>query len=923
MRRFAWFFSAFLIACGLAHMMDVWTIWHPDYWLSGAVKAAAALASLATVAALFPLMRYARALRTLGELDGPNGELESTNARTSVDAAGNSTGIIATIAATAEHHDTPAAPADSEHQCRLLAEAMPHPVYMADAAGTVFYFNTAWHDYSGLALPECRSQASLTLVHPDDRERTRAAWATSISTGVPFETQLRMRRGADGMYRWFVSRATAARAADGTIVRWIGSAADIHDFKVATETRSVLDTLGHMISIQNQDGTLDYVSPSWTQFAGFSGDEVGGRRRDLVHPDDLDVVDALDRSSREAPLVVHQNEIRVRAANGDYRWFLTRSVALPATSGSAPRRVDTLTDIDDLKRAQAAFGYSESRYRALTDAMPQLVWIVDDAGALEYVNERWSTFTGLPYDPERSRSWESIVYPDDRAQLTGDDRSIPGEANFECEVRLRRYDGAFRWHLLRGVPLDDVPDHPAKWIVTATDTEAHKTAEAALASSARELRHRAHHDPLTDLPNRARLVERLESMIARADADGTQIVVLYLDIDRFKTINDTLGHTAGDQLLIEVARRVGSILRSEDIASRFGGDEFVVVCNAAGSDDAARIADRVQAALREPFDLAGKRVIVSSSIGVSVFPHDGKAAGDLILRADIAMDDAKQSGRDAWLLYSTQAHLPAIPALEIEAELRTAIAQNQFVVYYQPIVCVESGRPLGAEALVRWNHPERGLLDPGTFIPFAENHGLIGAIGEIVLRAACAEIRRLDLRAGDDFSIAVNVSARQFAKPGFVATIASALESYGLDARRLEIEITESVVMGDTVPVIGTLEKLKALGVKLSIDDFGTGYSSLAYIKNFPIHTLKIDRSFVAGIAANFADQAIAKTIITLAHSLGMRVIAEGVEDRKQLEMLRSFGADCVQGYLISRPMPVAAFEAYLSGRRSVVRDTP
>jgi diguanylate cyclase (GGDEF)-like protein len=456
-----------------------------------------------------------------------------------------------------------------------------------------------------------------------------------------------------------------------------------------------------------------------------------------------------------------------------------------------------------------------------------------------------------------------------------------------------------------------------RWIATATDIDARKSVEVALSQSAEALALRVHHDPLTNLPNRTKLLERLSQMLADGRRDGVSLALLYVDIDHFKTVNDTLGHAAGDSLLLEVAARIVGSLRNGDIASRFGGDEFIVVCNADDIADAAAIADRVQRSLHVPMELAGKRVVVGSSIGISVFPNDGTTPSDLIAKADAAMYRAKQSGRDAWCFYSAPKDGPASDTLELEAELREAIAQDQFVVYYQPIINIDSGRVIGAEALVRWSHPTRGLLLPGDFIPIAEACGMIAPIGERVLRAACVTLGAMQLRSGDDFSLAVNISAQHFARPSFVGTIARTIEEHGIEPRRLEIEITESVVMADTETVVATLDRLSALGVRVAIDDFGTGYSSLAYIKNFPIHTLKIDRSFVSDVAVNFTDQAIAKTIITLAHSLGMRTIAEGVETAAQLERLRALGADCAQGYLISIPLAPDDFATFMARRRS------
>lgn len=1013
-RRLSWFFSAFILACGITHVMDVWTIWHADYWVSGAFKALAAIASLGTIGALLPLMPFARLLNRFGDLDRLNHELESqyrlivensndgiwltdstgrttfVNARVStllgyagteivgqplgaflavdgggptdapfgpptasapfgtpataptarewcfrrkdgtglwaeiserriLDADGAVTGTITIVTDSTERYAA-AALAESAREYRLVAEAMPHPVFVTDASGRPSYHNRAWFDYTGQSAEQSEhTDAWRALIHPHDAERATAGWMKALRTGDPLEQPLRMRRASDGMYRWFVSRATPVRDAAGAISGWIGSMADIHDFKVASETRSVLDRLGHIISIRSADGDFDYVSPGWAAFVGVNADEgLAHHGRDFVHPDDRSIVDELERASSASPTHVQQSQFRIRDADGVYHWFLARTVALPAAPGVPQRRLDALTDIDELKAAQAAIGYSEMRYRALTDAMPQMVWTIDDNDGVEYVNERWSIYTGLPIESGPGSKTINITHPEDVSTLVDRQAALRNGHASELELRLRRHDGAWRWHILRAVQLAD-PERPtAKWIVTATDIEARKFAEAAQASAAAELAHRAHHDPLTDLPNRTRLVERLAQMVAEGKKAGTGVAVLYLDLDHFKTVNDTLGHTAGDALLLQTSARINSVLRAEDVVSRFGGDEFVLACAFANAADATHIAERVQAAVHAPLELNGKRVVVSSSIGIALYPDHADDAAELILRADAAMYDAKESGRNAWILYNTNAHRPTVPAPEFESELLEAIEREEFVVHYQPIVDVVSGRLVGAEALVRWAHPQRGLLGPGEFIAFAENHGLIAPIGALVLQAACRQLGRIELQAHDDFSIAVNVSARQFTKPGFVASIAAAIESHGIEARRLEIEITESIVMSDIAAVRATLDSLERLGVKLSLDDFGTGYSSLAYLKNFPIHTLKIDRSFVTDVAHNFTDQAIAKTIVTLAHSLGMRVIAEGVETQEQSDHLRSFGADCIQGYLITKPLPAAEFEAFLAARGAI-----
>jgi diguanylate cyclase (GGDEF)-like protein/PAS domain S-box-containing protein len=875
--QLACFCATFSVAAGLMHAFDAWTGRGAAGWALGMLASIVTIAGLAAAAALAYAAHRMRAASL-----APGGS--------------------------------------DRHDCEI-AEAMLHPVFTVSTDGRADYTNRAWSDYTGLSSEQSKDFGWTAAVHPDDAARVTAEWQQSLSSGTQLETQLRLRRASDGLYRWFVSHTTPVRDAAGDVVRWIGSCADIHDFRVASETRNVLDTVAHIVSIRTDDGVAEYVSPTWLAYIGATDSNADWRP--FVHPDDLEM--ALNRlhSSTAHPERVIQYEVRVRGVDGIYRWFLSRTVAIAERAGAPKRRLTTVTDIDDLKQTQAAFGRSETRYRALTDAIPQMVWIVDAQANLEYANERWSTYTGLATRVSGGPplAADSIVHVDDAPTLAAK-QSEAARQDFECEVRLRRGDGTYRWHLLRSVSLVEENEPSARWIVAATDIQSRKTTETALADSASELSHRAHHDPLTDLPNRTRLTERLAHMLAEAERENQTVVVLYLDLDHFKAVNDSLGHNAGDELLVEMAERFKSVLRTDDLASRFGGDEFVIICRTADDDDAGHIAERLAAAVCVPLDLNGKRVCVTSSIGISMYPDDGFGPADLIAKADSAMYDAKQSGRNAWRRFDAQTRgNPALATLDFEVELHEAVALEQFVVHYQPIVSIETGLMVGAEALVRWDHPARGLLPPGEFIGFAENHGLIAPIGELVLHAACAQLRHLKLAAAADFSIAINVSAHQFQKANFVQTIAAIIDAHGIDPHRLEIEITESTVMYDTAAVVATLRQLEGLGVKLSIDDFGTGYSSLAYIKNFPIHTLKIDRSFVSDMEQNLTDQAIAKTIVTLAHSLGMRVIAEGVETQEQLALLRSFGADCMQGYLISRPLESADFDRFLAAEHAKVHD--
>jgi diguanylate cyclase (GGDEF)-like protein/PAS domain S-box-containing protein len=613
------------------------------------------------------------------------------------------------------------------------------------------------------------------------------------------------------------------------------------------------------------------------------------------------------------------SEFRVIWQNGEIHTIRSLATLVADASGTATRIIGTDWDVTEirvlaeaLREEKDALISSEARYRALTEAMPQMVWVTGAAGPLEYVNDRWLAYTHFALERTRGLALDGLVHPAD-TQIILTHRQAQPPQEFECEARFRRFDGSYRWHLVRSVPFRDGTGAAGKWITTATDIEERKAAEKTLAATVAELEHRAHHDSMTDLPNRMLLMERLAEAIARAKRADGGVLVLYVDLDRFKAVNDSLGHAAGDAVLRETGLRIVATLRAGDTASRIGGDEFVVVCATSGpGDDVSHLGARLIDVLTAPIDIGGEPVVVEASIGMSVYPADGLDADTLIRKADAAMYSAKQSGRNTFRLYSNEAHIAIVAASELEGELRHAIAAGELVVHYQPIIGLRAGRPTAAEALVRWQHPRRGLVPPGEFIAFAEERGLIAQIGDVVLQASCEMLERLRRSGHGDLSIAVNVSAHQFGKPGFVAGIIAALNRYQTDPARLTIEITESVVMGNTRETIAKLAELRRLGVRLSIDDFGTGYSSLAYIKKFPINTLKIDRSFVRDIADDQTDQAIAKTIITLAHSLGMRVVAEGVETQAQLAMLDSFGVDNIQGYVFSRPLGELEFARFI-----------
>ena len=436
-----------------------------------------------------------------------------------------------------------------------------------------------------------------------------------------------------------------------------------------------------------------------------------------------------------------------------------------------------------------------------------------------------------------------------------------------------------------------------------------------LEAATRQLRHLATHDALTGLPNRVLLDDRIAQALTHAHRERHSFAVMLCDLDRFKLINDSLGHHAGDHLLQEVARRLTNVVRDVDTVARLGADEFIIVLSPLTSrKDAEVVAQRVIGAMQPAVEIAGITIHASPSIGIAFYPDDGSSVETLIAHADAAMFAAKQRGRNSVQCYAAGMDAGTHEKVRLESDLHTALALRQFELYYQPKVDTMSGTFYSAEALIRWRHPERGLVSPAAFIPLAEECGLIGPIGEWVLREACRQGRAWQQAGLSPVRIAVNVAASQFRAGDLVETIHQALADAELEARFLEVELTESAVMSDPEESIKILEQLSEMGVLVSVDDFGTGYSSMSYLRRFPIDQLKIDRSFLSEITARSDDASIVGAIVSLAHNLRLKVVAEGVETVAQLDLLKTLGCDQYQGYQFSPPVPAAEFESLMRG---------
>ncbi len=469
--------------------------------------------------------------------------------------------------------------------------------------------------------------------------------------------------------------------------------------------------------------------------------------------------------------------------------------------------------------------------------------------------------------------------------------------------------------------------YPELMTITAiSDKDGRLTNYAALFSDISELKeneerikHLAYYDPLTGMPNRRLFEDRLQVALAHAHRNKMQLAVMFVDLDRFKRINDTLGHEMGDQLLMEVSRRLYDCLREDDTVARMGGDEFVVLLSEVSMpDDAAYIARRITAALTQPMRLAEQELVVTASVGISIYPEDGRTASTLIKNADTAMYRAKESGRNGYQMYAPAMNARTLEHLALESALHKALERGELCLHYQPLAAPGTHEVVAAEALLRWNHPDLGLVPPADFIPLAEDTGLIIPVGEWVLAEACRQLRQWQVLGRGDINVAVNISARQFRDPAFVPMVQRVVVGAGIEPARLTLELTESMLMDEALDTIRLLSRLHDMGFAVAMDDFGTGYSSLSYLKRFPIDILKIDRVFIRDIERSEDDAAIVSAIIRLAHSLRLEVVAEGVETAEQLEFLQREGCDLLQGYYFSRPLDAAGFTELLHRRAGV-----
>ncbi len=752
-----------------------------------------------------------------------------------------------------------------------------------------------------------------TIVNPEDWQMVEASLNAAITEGTPHEVEYRIKRPADGGERWLYCKAERKLDSEGKPEKLTGIAQDITLKKQSQAAlqqseeslRSVVGNMPVMLDAVDEQGNILVWNSEAERVTGYSAEEMlhNPKAWEMLYP---------DREYREKMATEwqqrgdHRNWLwKIRAKDGRDLYIEWSNIS---NQFPIPGWASWGIGIDVTHRIQ-----SEERQRLAASVFDNTdggVVITDANSKVIEVNRAFTDILGYTRDEvigKNPRMWSSGRH--DRNFYRNLWESLSETGHWRGEIWNRRKDGSIFPEWLNISSVRDEHNRLTHYVAVFTDISQIK-------HSQEQLDHLAHHDALTDLPNRLLLNERLEQAIKHAGRHSTQFAIIFLDLDNFKHINDSLGHTFGDQLLYDVANQLIDTVRQDDTVARIGGDEFVLIMEDIERPiSAATAAEKVMSIFSQPFHLQEHEVRVTASLGISLYPRDGETASELLSNADAAMYRAKQEGRDNYQFYTRELTRNAFERVLLENSLRQAIDQQELYLLYQPQYDLRSGEVTGLEALVRWKHPELGTISPARFIPIAEECGLIHPIGQWVLETACrqgSEWLRQELEFG---RIAVNISGQQIQRGNLLYDVSKALSGSELPANRLELEVTEGFIMDHATYTVEQLNHLRELGITLAIDDFGTGYSSLSYLKKLPFHKVKLDQSFVRDIPEDPNDMAISDAVIAMSRSLGLTVIAEGVETREQESFLRDAGCQEVQGFLFSRPLEAESITQLLSAK--------
>ena len=796
----------------------------------------------------------------------------------------------------------------SEGHFRTIFEQATDGILVSDIKGRLLDANSASCQMLGYTRDELLKLNNADIVVADEVARIRPE-TNRILGGDIVHSEWRVRR-KDGSVR--LVEVSAKQLPNGHLQAFLR---DITERTQAAEQMqklsSAIEQTADSVMITNREGIIEYVNPAFEITTGYQSADALGRKPNIVKSG---LQDATFYEELWAKILNGESfrGVFVNRRKDGSLYHEEKTITPLRDSGQRITHfVSTGKDISERIHAESSVRASEEHLRTIIDTEPECIKLLAEDGSLIDMNAAGlAMIEADSLEQVLGTAMQELVMPEHHEAFQELSRNVfrghKGMLTFEIEG----LKGARRWLETHAVPMTSRTGKTVLLGITRDITE-RKTAEERLS-------YLVHHDELTGLPNRTLFNDRLNQAMIDAERHGRLVALAFLDLDRFKNINDTLGHEAGDLLLQGVAERLLHAVRRGDTVARLSGDEFtIVLADLAHADDAARVAQKILDALAKPLPIAGRDLFISASLGLTLYPLDSRDSQELLRNADIAMYRAKEQGRNNFQFYTSEMTSKAVERMGIETALRRALDNDEFTLHYQPIVDGRDGRVIAVEALIRWQNGGKGMISPMQFIPVAEETGLIIPIGEWVLRTACAQLASWHAAGLPKLRMSVNLSVRQFRNLNLVAMVGRALATSALDPADLELEITESIMVEEQM-VIDTLRELDALGVHFSIDDFGTGYSSLSYLKRLPIDTLKIDRSFVTDIPDNADDAAIAQAIIALAQSLGMRVVAEGVESLEQNRFLQRNGCDAMQGYYFSKPLPAAELAVILKKHKAL-----